>query len=70
MADAVGERVFPNKFGTLKLPEGGFGCDLRSRWWIRPEGGNAVTVAACDVTEHPDETITVSGFINQGSWRL
>lgn len=70
MAVAVGTRVFPNKFGALKLPEGGFGRDLRSRWWIRPLGGNAVTVAAHDVIEHPDETITVSGFINQGAWRF
>ena len=64
-----GERVWPNKFGILRLPEGGYGCDLRSRWWIRPVGGNSLVLSQVDVHEHENDTITVSGFIDRGLWR-
>lgn len=70
MAAVNGERVWPNKFGQLKLPEGGYGLDLKRRWWIRPAAVNAFSLAPHDVTEHPNGTITVSGFINQGAWRF
>ena len=65
-----GERLHPTKFGSLRLPERGYGRDLKQRWWIRPPGGNALKLDSRDVIEHPNGTITVSGFLNQGSWRL
>lgn len=65
-----GERLYPNKFGGLCLPERGYGCDVKQRWWMRPAGGNALRLDARDVVEHPDSTITVSGFINRGTWRF
>lgn len=54
--ELLGERVWPNKFGQLRLPEGGYGTDLAGRWWCRPPGGN---MRAVEVEEHPDGTATV-----------
>lgn len=62
-------RIFPNKFGALRLPEGSYGQDLRGRWWLRPPSGNARSVEQRDVRLHPDGTITVSGFVLCGQWR-
>lgn len=78
----TGQRVFNNKFGLLRLPEGGYGQDLRRAWWCRPPGENAMIIASHLVTEHDDETITVMGTIckplgggseyllERGIWRL
>lgn len=79
----VGQRVFSNKFGLLRLPEGGYGRDMRRMWWCRPPGGNAVTVTSDLVNEHDDGTITVTVaignplelngtpkfFLDHGIWR-
>ena len=64
----IGERRFPSKFGGLALPEGGYGRDLRGRWWARPPGENLRR--ALDqrvVEEHADGTVTVRGLINGGT---
>ena len=66
---AQGARVWPNKFGLLRLPERGYGRDLGGRWWLRPEAANARTVHPHDVLEHRDGTITVSGYLHNGEWR-
>lgn len=64
-------RVFTDKFGTLRLPEGGgYGRDLRGRWWLRLPGQDARVVPARDVVELPNDTITVSGFLTAGAWRM
>ena len=65
----IGERVFPNKWGHLRLPECGYGRDLQNRWWIRPLGEDRRQVPAALVTEHADGTITVTEGVN-GSTRL
>lgn len=64
-----GQRVHPDKFGQLRLPAGGYGCDLRGRWWLRPAGADARPVAGVDVRPHADGTITVSGYLLNGNWR-
>ena len=63
-------RVFPNKFGALRLPaEGGYGQDLRGRWWMRPPGQDAKALDLKDVVPNGNDTITVSGFLIAGEWR-
>lgn len=64
-----GQRIFPNKFGFLRLPEGGFGKDLKGRWWMRSPRGDAQIVAHNDVQECTDGMVTVSGYITKGVWR-
>lgn len=65
-----GSRIYPNKFGFLRLPELGYGRDLHKRWWLRPVASDAQTVCATDVLEHRDGTITVSGYLINGEWRM
>ena len=55
----LGERRYPDKFGRLRLPPGGYGQDARGRWWCRAPGGDTVLVPSALVTEHPDGSITV-----------
>lgn len=62
-------RVYPNKYGLLRLPaEGGHGQDLRGRWWLRLPGQNARTLSSAEVTLNANGTITVSGFLINGDW--
>ena len=62
-------RFFPNKFGTLRLPEeGGYGQDLRGKWLLRAPFSNSRQISPNDVVEHQDGTITVSGFLINGNW--
>lgn len=62
-------RVYPNKFGALRLPEGAYGQDMRGRWFFRQPGQDAVSLQPRDVLEHFDGTITVSGYLDAGEWR-
>lgn len=63
----IGERRFPNKFGGLRLPEGGFGKDLRGRWWARtPDGSDMVKLPEGSIMEYPDATITSRFPIQNG----
>lgn len=72
----IGERRFPTKYGKLFLPEGGYGKDMRGRWWVRPVGENMVPVDNKKVVEHQDGTVTIFEGINgnglvleRGVWR-
>lgn len=73
----VGERRFSNPFGRLELPPGGYGRDLRGRWWARAPGADALDLRSAHVHEHEDETITVgllvvctsAWAIERGMWR-
>lgn len=73
----IGSRIFPNRFGLLRLPHGGYGRDLKGRWWVRPPGEDAYQICGETVVEHPNGTITVAEGINghgvillQGVWRM
>ena len=72
---AVGLRVYPNKLGELRMPEGGFGRDMRGKWFVRPPGCDMGDLDGHRVEEHPDGTVTVAESIDgrdafQGHWRL
>ena len=63
----IGERLFPTKYGDLHLPEGGYGKDIRGRWWCRPpEESNRRPLDHHAIEEYPDGTVTVRGTINGG----
>ena len=62
----IGQRLFPHKFGGMILPPGGFGRDLRGRWWARPPGENARVLDPATVIEHADGTLSVRGPVNGG----
>lgn len=63
----IGTRIFPHKFGGLLLLEGGFGRDLRGRWWARPPGENSRVLQQEHVVEHADGMITYRARINGGT---
>ena len=66
-----GVRFFPHKFGGLALPEGGYGQDLRGRWWCRPPGESLRwPLDGRIVIEHPDGSVTVRGTVNGGLCRF
>ncbi len=63
----IGERMFPTKYGDLPLPEGGYGRDLRGRWWCRPPGESVRwPLDAKMLIEHADGTATVRGTLGGG----
>ena len=63
----IGERIFSNKYGSLVLPEGAYGRDLRGRWWARPPGeSNRRLLEGRVVVEHPDGSVTIRGTVNGG----
>lgn len=71
----IGQRVYPNEFGQLRLPEGGYGMSLKGDWYVRPPGQNTGELDGHDVVEHADGTITVRPSIDgsadgQGHWLL
>ena len=66
----IGARHFPTRYGDLPLPEGGFGKDLRGRWWCRPPGENRQLLEGRVIVEHADGTVTVRGVINGGLSRF
>lgn len=53
-----GQRVFPDKFGFLRLPEGGYGRDIKGKWWWRPPGAHMSPLRLHEVVEHEDGTIS------------
>ena len=55
---ALGLRVYPNQWGQLRLPEGGFGQERNGRWLLRPPTCDTVGLAPEAITEHPDGTIS------------
>lgn len=62
-------RVFPNKFGDLRLQEGSYGKDMKGRWWYRGlVNKSTVGLRSEDVREHEDGTITLSGYLLHGVW--
>ena len=61
----IGIRLFPTKYGDLRLPEGAYGRDLRGRWWARAPGESERRRLNV-VEEHADGTVTVRGVINGG----
>lgn len=64
----IGERIFPDRYGGLRLPDGAFGRDLRGRWWCRPPGESARRpLDGKVIIEYPDGTVTVRGMINGGA---
>lgn len=72
---SLGQRVYPNKIGQLRLPAGGYGRDLSGVWWVRPPGCDMGQLDGHVVLEHEDETITVGESIDgsecgQGHWQL
>ena len=62
-----GVRRFPDKFGFLRLPEGGYGRDMTRRWWVRPPGANMRELRHHTVEEHSDGNITVMQRIDSGN---
>ena len=62
-----GVRLYPNKFGDLRLPDGGYGRDMSGRWFCRPPGANTVELKYHEVEEHPDGGVTVLPVINSGN---
>lgn len=62
-----GIRIFPNKFGFLRLPEGGYGKDMNKRWWCRPPGAHMRDLRNHRVEEHVDGCITVVQPIDSGN---
>lgn len=76
---AIGLRVEPTALGEMRLPEGGYGKDLKGKWKARPPGGDVCALTHHHVTEHADGTVTVTEPIKGGSrvetcgvgpWRL
>ena len=63
----LGQRVFPNKFGDLRLPFGVYGQDMAGRWWARPPGANTVDLKYHVVEEQVDGGVTVMPVINSGN---
>lgn len=67
-SNAVGQRVWPTKYGFLRLPDGGYGQDMQGKWWVRPPGRNTTLLTGCSkVVEHLDETLST---VLSGYWRL
>jgi hypothetical protein len=64
MKPIPGERVWPNMYGKLRLPENGYGRDMRGRLWVRPPGGDSCTVEEETVIEHADDTVTTTSAVN------
>jgi hypothetical protein len=67
-----GQRIFPDKFGQLRLPEGGYGKNLRGKWFVRPPGQDMGDLDGHTVVEHADGSITVDPSIDGGGghWML
>lgn len=80
----VGKRVYPADDGNLWLQPGEYGKDPRDgNWYARTPTGLTGNLAAHEVVEHPDGTITVSpsilvddgrtpkwhGYLKAGVWR-
>ena len=63
----LGIRRYPNKFGDLRLPDGGYGQDMLGRWWCRPPGANTLDLRYHMVREHADGCVTVMPVINSGN---
>lgn len=67
-------RAFPNKFGRLLLHDGHYGLNLYGRCVIRVPGHDAEFIEDARVTEHKDETLSVSSgsglILDHGKWRL
>jgi hypothetical protein len=77
-----GKRIYPDEDGHLFLAEGEYGQHRNGTWYARPFGCHAGNLAAHEVTEHEDGTITVSpsilitshdatwhGYLERGMWR-
>jgi hypothetical protein len=62
-----GIRLYPNKYGFLRLPEGGYGKDMNGRWWCRPPGAHMQDLRHHKVEEHLDGGITVAPQIETGN---
>jgi len=79
----LGKRKEPEHDGHLRLEEGEYGKNPHDgNWYARPPGFYMGNLAAHDVIEHKDGTITVSpsilinhgenqwhGYLEQGVWR-
>lgn len=63
----IGERIFPDRYGHLRLTPGSFGRDLRGRWQARPPGEDTSTLEQASVDEHADGTISFRGHVNGGA---
>lgn len=61
-----GIRVFPNKFGFLRLPEGGYGRDMDGKWWCRPPEASTQRLKNYVIEEHEDDSVTIAKPINSG----
>ena len=68
-----GVRRYHDKYGFLRLPEGGYGRDVSGRWWGRPPGADTLDLSRYAVIEHKDESVTVKSVIlsnGSGSYTL
>lgn len=81
----VGKRVslIPQEGGFQLLNPGEYGCWTNGEWYAETPNGHAANLSAHQVTEHDDDTITVSpsilvsdgkgpvwhGFLERGVWR-
>lgn len=63
----IGIRLYPNKFGDLRLPDAGYGQDMAGKWWCRPPGANTLELKHHVVEEHLDGCVTVTPVINSGN---
>lgn len=64
----IGERLYPNLYGKLRLPEGGYGQDMKGKWWGRPPGGDMQPMHS--VHEHEDGSVTAVAGLNGHQLRL
>ena len=53
-AAVPGQRVWPNLYGRLRLPEGGYGMDMSGRWFVRPPEANTMPINGTPVTADVD----------------
>lgn len=63
-----GRRVYPDEKGVLRLAEGDYGRHSELGWMARPPGCSMGSLEDHQVTEHEDDTITVSPSIDAGTW--
>ncbi len=64
---SAGTRFYPNKYGFLRLPDGGYGKDMSGKWWCRPPGAHMQPLFHHMVREYADGTVTVSQQIKSGN---
>ena len=58
-----GIRRYHDKFGFLRLPDGGYGQDISGKWYCRPPEANTFDLRSHTVMELVDGRATVTQVI-------